>query len=870
MQRSIGDQDQALKDEEFDIARLGIDQDTVKNNNNQHDGAGNNKHLQNDKKLADNSNTPKDIPHFDDRVYDQARLDHKMRKDQPRVDDVDATPDHRLSKENGEKDHSGGGGSTDDQMLHRQLAEDQEEDTNDGLFGEEDEEEVGANDYTYHHNEDNLGPLLQDKDITNENEHPSDAFAAGVLKERKGWNPTAIHRSRNSARGGGENLNRIHVKDAGALAATRAKELPAHIPVFTVVAMTIAMAGAAGLGALPFFFVKNLSKHWSAIATAVACGVMFAASFDLIHEGQPYGPQLVILGIFLGGIFIRFMQKWLDGMEEVSFGHLHGTKARRLVLMVGIMAAHAIGEGCGVGVSFCGDRGWAQGVLTTLAIGVHNVPEGLAKATVLVSQGASAYEALFWSIVTCLPQPLVAVPSFMFVEAFTMLLPTALGFAAGCMIWMVFAELLPEALEGAKSSEIASAATLSAAALEGIRMSFEALEGPAGAFLSPFDDGDWAELIPAIAEVSPAVFAAALAAGLISGSSLPTPVVACFSAVALAVCGIAPLASQIVSSHVPLLHTGSAALAGMAAILLLRRYVLQSLIGGSGGGGGSSHNNNTSMLNGGMKYSNSGVDNFLYEVNNSGYSNGGHYGAAAGLGVGGIVGGIGGGIGNVTQRARGDYLPSQPDSPSKMRGGLLPLGNNTSREHGGAAGKAPRRLAAPAMAAGATVIAALAMQGVALGWHFTRELAGVDIGALTLVPAMAATLAVHGAAAAGAIRAVVGRSVGAGGIIGLLIGGISACAMLISYFSALTKPYEMVLRLTYPIGWTETLNAAACGALCMAALLQVAVAMSIHPKHGRFGILMGVLCFGAIGGLLTVGKVAGNAQASAVMETFLM
>lgn len=248
------------------------------------------------------------------------------------------------------------------------------------------------------------------------------------------------------------------------------------VPVVAVIGMTVTMAVAAGVGALPFFFVKTLSSRWSAVATAVACGVMFAASFDLIHEGQPYGGRLVVGGILLGAWFIGVMQRWLATMEDVSFGHLHGTRARRLLLMVGIMAAHAMGEGCGVGVSFCGDRGWAQGVLTTLAIGVHNVPEGLAKATVLVSQGASAHEALFWSVVTCLPQPLLAIPSFLFVDAFRALLPIALGFAAGCMIWMVFAELLPDSLKHISGSEVATAATLSAAALEGIRMAFETMQ----------------------------------------------------------------------------------------------------------------------------------------------------------------------------------------------------------------------------------------------------------------------------------------------------------------------------------------------------------------------------------------------------------
>lgn len=58
------------------------------------------------------------------------------------------------------------------------------------------------------------------------------------------------------------------------------------IPIMLVTIMTIVMAVAAGLGALPFFFVKSLSAHYSALATAIACGFMFGASFDLIHEGK--------------------------------------------------------------------------------------------------------------------------------------------------------------------------------------------------------------------------------------------------------------------------------------------------------------------------------------------------------------------------------------------------------------------------------------------------------------------------------------------------------------------------------------------------------------------------------------------------------
>ena len=90
----------------------------------------------------------------------------------------------------------------------------------------------------------------------------------------------------------------------------------------------------------------------------------------------------------------------------------------------------------------------------TLAIGLHNIPEGLAVSTVLVARGISPRRALLWTLFTAMPQPLVAVPSFLFVDTFRVLLPVALGFAAGCMLWMVFAELLPDALADAAHGKV--------------------------------------------------------------------------------------------------------------------------------------------------------------------------------------------------------------------------------------------------------------------------------------------------------------------------------------------------------------------------------------------------------------------------------
>jgi zinc transporter ZupT len=127
------------------------------------------------------------------------------------------------------------------------------------------------------------------------------------------------------------------------------------------------------------------------------------------------------------------------------------------------MTAHSFAEGVGVGVSYGG--GDELGIFITAAIAVHNIPEGLAISLVLVPRGTPIWKAAGWSIFTSLPQPLMAVPAFLFVLFFEPILPVGLGLAAGAMIWMVFAELIPDALEEASGPTVGAAVTLAFAAL---------------------------------------------------------------------------------------------------------------------------------------------------------------------------------------------------------------------------------------------------------------------------------------------------------------------------------------------------------------------------------------------------------------------
>lgn len=253
-----------------------------------------------------------------------------------------------------------------------------------------------------------------------------------------------------------------------------------HASAASVFVLTTLMALASALGALPYALTnkRTVPKSFAALANACACGVMLAASFDLVHEGQASGPISVVFGLVVGAALISRAQGWLSERgDNLSFLELRGADARKTLMIVGIMAAHAFGEGCGVGVSFSGAGGLRQGRLVTLAIGAHNIPEGLAVANVLATKGIKPLTCAWWCVVTSLPQPLLALPAFLFVEMFQPLLPFSLGFAAGCMVWIVFAELLPDALaEADDPKHVATTITMSAGALELFRMLTEGME----------------------------------------------------------------------------------------------------------------------------------------------------------------------------------------------------------------------------------------------------------------------------------------------------------------------------------------------------------------------------------------------------------
>lgn len=217
-------------------------------------------------------------------------------------------------------------------------------------------------------------------------------------------------------------------------------------PVLLVFVYGAITALATGLGALPFLFVRQVSPRMVAFANAAAAGLMLGASFGLILKGTDYGAMQTIIGAAAGVVFIAIVHHFMHGLD-VGFGEISGAGAQKIVLIIAVMTVHSFSEGVAVGVSFGGGQQLAA--LITIAIAVHNIPEGLAISAVMRPKGSSVLSCALWSIFSSLPQPLMAVPAFLFVDAFRPVLPYGLGFAAGAMVFMVFLELLPEAYEKA-------------------------------------------------------------------------------------------------------------------------------------------------------------------------------------------------------------------------------------------------------------------------------------------------------------------------------------------------------------------------------------------------------------------------------------
>lgn len=219
--------------------------------------------------------------------------------------------------------------------------------------------------------------------------------------------------------------------------------------IFTTFLAALLTDLATGLGAIPFAFVRRLSRRWQGRFSALAGGMMLSASvFSLSGEALSRGSTWeVALGIAGGAVFLSLFSGLVEGRHWKISGLSHEA-SRKGILILTAMSIHSFPEGVAIGVGYATGE-LSFGFLVALAIAVHNIPEGIAISIPLRAQGVSVARCAYYAVLSSLPQPVAALPALIAVSTFQELLPAGLGFAAGAMIFLVVAELLPESLEEA-------------------------------------------------------------------------------------------------------------------------------------------------------------------------------------------------------------------------------------------------------------------------------------------------------------------------------------------------------------------------------------------------------------------------------------
>lgn len=219
------------------------------------------------------------------------------------------------------------------------------------------------------------------------------------------------------------------------------------------------------LGASLVFIFKNLHRKWLDTMLGFTGGVMIAASYwsllapaiEMAEQSGIYGKNWAFIpaavGFFLGAIFLYLLDKVLPHLHiNAKLNETEGIKTdwSKTVLLVLAITLHNIPEGLAVGVAFGAVAANLPGaeigsaIALAIGIGIQNFPEGVAVAFPLRRQGVGRFRSFYWGQLSAIVEPVAGVVGAAAVLIATPILPYALSFAAGAMIYVVIEEVVPE------------------------------------------------------------------------------------------------------------------------------------------------------------------------------------------------------------------------------------------------------------------------------------------------------------------------------------------------------------------------------------------------------------------------------------------
>ncbi|MBR3795191.1 MAG: ZIP family metal transporter [Clostridia bacterium] len=222
-----------------------------------------------------------------------------------------------------------------------------------------------------------------------------------------------------------------------------------------VLLTALGVGGATIFGSLMGFAFKRISHRFSDIVLSFAAGVMLAAAvlgliLPSLEYGGRFGLLMTIPGIFAGALCLNLIDKLVPHLHRMVGSDIEPHKNANLskvLLFVMAIAIHNLPEGIAAGVGF-GSGNTAQALLIAGGIALQNIPEGMVIIGPMLSAGVSAKKTFICAMITGLVEVLGTLIGYLAVSVSSAILPFALAFAGGTMLYVISDEMIPETHHG--------------------------------------------------------------------------------------------------------------------------------------------------------------------------------------------------------------------------------------------------------------------------------------------------------------------------------------------------------------------------------------------------------------------------------------
>ena len=218
-----------------------------------------------------------------------------------------------------------------------------------------------------------------------------------------------------------------------------------------VLLTALGVGGATVIGALIGFLFKGISHKFSDIVLSFAAGVMLAAAVlglivPSVEYGGKWGVLITVAGIFVGAVCLNLVDKIVPHLHKMAGDDIEShrnSSLSKVMLFVTAIAIHNLPEGIAAGVGFgAGDT--AGALVIAGGIALQNIPEGMVIISPMLAAGVKPKKTFLIAALTGLVEVVGTLIGFFAVSIASAILPFALAFAGGTMLYVISDEMIPE------------------------------------------------------------------------------------------------------------------------------------------------------------------------------------------------------------------------------------------------------------------------------------------------------------------------------------------------------------------------------------------------------------------------------------------